>query len=376
MILLVFSVMIAVPPVQAAGQEEFATTPSTNNGTKWRIGLYQGGKYADYSKTLVALVNSLMILGWIETAEIPSAPGDQTKPVWNWLVHEAKSRYIQFVSDAFYSALWDSNIRYDMVPRIIRRLNQTKDIDLMIALGTWAGQDLANSQHNTPVVVFSSSDAVASGIVKSLEDSGFDHVLAHVDPMRHERQLRIFQKFVGFKKLGVAFENTVPGRSIAAIKVIERLAPELGFETVKCFTKDDNVDLVEAEKSVRNCFEELAIKADAIYLTTQNGVNNDSLPELVKIANKHRIPTFSQSGSHEVRRGILLSMSRPGFQPIGMYQAKTIAKILNGAKPRQLTQIFEESPNIAVNLKTVEIIQLYLQADLIGAADEIYRSIK
>jgi hypothetical protein len=36
---------------------------------------------------------------------------------------------------------------------------------------------------------------------------------------------------------------------------------------------------------------------------------------------------------------------------------------------------FKEVPNIAINLKTAEIVGLYLYADVLAAADEIYREI-
>ncbi|MCB1824761.1 MAG: hypothetical protein KDJ54_09400 [Candidatus Competibacteraceae bacterium] len=52
-----------------------------------------------------------------------------------------------------------------------------------------------------------------------------------------------------------------------------------------------------------------------------------------------------------------------------------MAKIFNGAKPRQLNQVFEEGPTIALNLKTAEIIGLYLKAEILAAADEIYQEI-
>ena len=44
--------------------------------------------------------------------------------------------------------------------------------------------------------------------------------------------------------------------------------------------------------------------------------------------------------------------------------------------PRQLKQVFEETPSIAINLKTAEIVGLYLYADILAAADTIYRDIK
>lgn len=145
---------------------------------------------------------------------------------------------------------------------------------------------------------------------------------------------------------------------------------------VKCYTKSDISDTEVASESVIDCFDKLSREVDAIYVTQQGGVNPESIPKLVQIANKYNIPTFSQLGSKEVQQGILFSISRPGFKPAGLFLSATIAQIFNGAKPRQLTQLFEDSPSIAINLKTAEIVGLYLYADILAAADTIYREIK
>jgi len=363
--------------VFAADKGNFSTKPTTNNGQKWRIGYYEGGEYIEYPKNLLAIVKGLMEIGWLETIEIPLQQGEQTKDLWQWLVTNSKSQYLEFVPDAHYTANWDGPTRKNLAAATIERLNTTKDIDLIIAMGTWAGQDLANNNHHTPVLVASTSNPISSNIIKSVEDSGYDHVLARVDPLRYERQVRIFHDIIGFQKLGVAYEDTVPGRSIAALAEIERVAQERGFETVSCLTIDDVPDRTIAEESVKKCFQELGDKGvNAIYATLQNGINTNTIPELVKIANSYRIPTFSQSGSDEVRYGFLMSISTASFKYVGVFYAETIAKIFNGAQPRQLGQLFEDPPKIAINLKTAESIGYDPPVDVLGAADEIYQEIE
>ena len=91
-----------------------------------------------------------MDLGWIETTDIPRDECEYTTVVWNWLATEMKSDYIEFVKDANYSAKWDKDLRAQMTEQIISRLNNQKDIDLMLAFGTWAGKDLAKRQPFNP----------------------------------------------------------------------------------------------------------------------------------------------------------------------------------------------------------------------------------
>ena len=357
---------------------EFSTMPKTNNGKRWRIGYYQGGDYSNYYKYLVGTIKGLMDLGWIEAKEIPEIENEKTDILWYWLSKKTKSDYVEFLMDGYYNASWDKIKRKELSEKIISRLRKKKDINLMLAMGTWAGKDLANDKHQTPTMVLSTSDPVGSGIINSAEDSGRNHVHARVDPYRYERQVRIFHDLVKFKKLGVAYEDTVAGRSYAAIDLIENVAKERNFEVVRCFTQSDIADQDAAGESVRRCFDQLAqSRVDAIYVTVQGGVNPENIPRLVKIANKNRIATFSQFGSKEVKSGMLLSISRSGgFKPAGRFFAATAAQIFNGAKPRQLNQVFEEDQKIAVNLKTAEVIGFYLHADILAAADEIYRGIE
>ncbi|WP_296055645.1 ABC transporter substrate binding protein [uncultured Amphritea sp.] len=366
--------MFVVPYTQAADKVEFTTAPVTNNGERWRIGYFEGGEYTDYQKILIETVKGLMKLGWIEKSEIPEQQGEQTAQFWQWLQHGIRSEYIEFVPDAHYTAQWDETIRSQLTEKIIARLNQNH-LDLMIAMGTWAGKSLANDRHHTATMVLSASDPLSTGIIKSVNDSGYGHIHATLDPNRYDRQVRVFHDIVNFKKLGVAYEDTDNGRSYAALDVIERLSQERGFKIVRCHTLSDISDTARAEASVVDCFRDLASRVDAIYVTVQGGVNGNSIGQLVKIANENRVPTFSQSGSEEVRKGLLLSLSQAGFRYVGEFHASTFVKVFNGALPNQLTQLFEEPPRMAVNLKAAEIVGFNPPLLLLGAADEVYRDI-
>ena len=349
---------------------------TTNDGKKWRIGYYEGGAYINYQQQLTETVKGLMQLGWVETADLPKQSGESTDTLWKWLSTEAKSEYIEFIADAHYTALWEKNTRTEIEDEIVLRLNNDKDIDLMIGMGTWAGKGLANYRHRTNTLVFSTSNPISSGIIKSVEDSGFDHVHVRVDPKRNERQLKVFHEMVGFHKLGVVYEDSIAGRSYAAIDTIEALAKTHDFEIIRCHTKSDISDKKLAEEGVIKCFNQLAKKADAIYVTQQGGVNSRSVPFLVEIANENKIPTFSQSGAGEVSYGVLASLSRAGYKYVGRFHAETIAKVFNGAQPNQLNQLYEEPPKIALNLKTAEIIGFDPPIVLLGATDELFDEIK
>jgi len=357
--------------------DNFSSQPQGDQDQRWRIAYYQGGEYADYYDYLLATIDGMSQLGWIEPISLPDSLGRDSREVWQWLVKHVESTQLEFVGDGYYSAGWDDNARVDIKRQLISRLNHSQDIDMVFAMGTWAGQDLANNLHRVPTVVMSTSDPLRSGILSSLDDSGYEHLFVSYDPGFYPQQIQVFHKLIGFKKLGVPFENTVNGRSYAGMDRIEKASVELGFEVVPCHTQSDIADQKLAEQSVVSCFEQLVQEVDAIFVSVQGGVNARTTPTLVSIANKNAVPTFSQNGEREVRYGYLLSLARrAGVGPEGMFLAQNIGRIINGAKPRDLKQVFEGSSTVVLNMKTAENIGLYINADLLAAADKLYWQIE
>ena len=244
LIMLVFLTGFFFSNVYAAEKKNFPVTPKTNKGKKWRIGYLEGGPYENYPDNLRALVTAFSDLGWTKKIDFPPpADSTDTKNLWAWISQNVKSDYLEFVPDAYWSDNWDKDkLRPANKIAVIERLNRKKDINLMLAMGTWAGQDLANKEHSVPTIVMSTSNPIASNISKSVDDSGYDHLNARVDPTRYERQIRIFYDIFHFKNLGVVLEeNTVEGRTYAAIDNIKKVANELGFKVITCHapTSDD-----------------------------------------------------------------------------------------------------------------------------------------
>jgi ABC-type uncharacterized transport system substrate-binding protein len=378
----VFLILLALGAMPALGQESFhdketvATTPTLHNGKKWRIGYLEGGQYPDYEVILKATVRGLISLGWIEPLQLPAENNPQPGGFWHWLSTNAKSNYLEFADNAYYtSGNFDAAKRSATKAALIERLNQRNDIDLMIAMGTWAGQDLANDKHHVPTIVASTSDPVASKIVKSADDSGFDHLHAKVEPDRYARQLESFQDLIGFRRLGIVYEDSAEGRTFGAVDEVERVAKKRGFEIVRCLAPFSGVPQEVAEKRVAACYAEIAPKVDAIYITVHRGVTLRNLPNILAPINRLKIPTFSMLGSEEVRHGVLMSISQAGYTYVGRFHAETIAKIFNGAKPRNLEQRWIAPSKIALNLKTAEIIGYDPPVDILIASDELFDDI-
>jgi ABC-type uncharacterized transport system substrate-binding protein len=375
-VILAFFLCFVTFSAMAAKDDNLPTTPRDNKGKKWRIGYLQGGDYNSYQQSLGSIVKGLMRLGWIKEAELPKPVNDkEVATLWQWLATEAQSDYLQFVVDARYDAGFNKDKRPQLKEELLQRLNNKKDIDLMLAMGTWAGQDLSGNSHKVPTIVGSTTDPIASGIIKSAEDSGYDQIHAKIDPDRHRLQVRLFHDIFKFTKLGIAYEESKEGRGFSAIDDVYQVAESRKFTVEKCLVPFNGVPQVEAEAGVVNCYKLLAEKVEAIYIVRHPGVNLANMPKILEPLVAKKIPTFTQGLSDEVKHGALLSISLADFSYIGDFYAKTIARIFNGGKPRNLTQVFQNPPKIAINLKTAQMIGYDPSVDIVGAADEIFTEI-
>ncbi len=140
------------------------------DGTKWRIGYYEGGAYNDYVPVTKAALARLAKLGWLPDAAMRCVDGAKdSSGLWACL-SDNPGDYLEFPKDARWSANWEDERRAANRADFIKRARERHDLDLVFALGTWAGQDLASDEHDIPVVVCSTSNAIASGIIKSAED--------------------------------------------------------------------------------------------------------------------------------------------------------------------------------------------------------------
>lgn len=342
--------------------------PILHNGKKWRIAYYEGGAYSEYTDTMRTLLNGLIALKWITDYKLPNLQGEITKPYIKWL-SEHPNPYFEFRLEDCYSANWDDNTRKKNKEHITKKL-QAGSIDLVIAMGTIAGLDLVNNTHSVPVMVMSTSDPIRTGIIKSITDSGFDHVTARVDPTRYSRQLRMFHRIVAFKTLGVVIEGARDDQNYSAMEEVNNISKERGFKVKTCnfFNTSDSC----MDNRCCDCYKKLLEEVDAIYVT---GVlcadtQTKNLAEMFKI---YKIPSFSMFGSKWVKEGILMSISSDsGYDGLSKYNADKFVKILYGFKPRSLNQIFEDPLEIAINVNTAKEIGFKIPTGILKISTEIY----
>ena len=361
----------ATAPAEAQFQTYMTTPVRRPDGAKWRLGYVDSGDYEEYPRTLKVIVKGLQELGWLSVPDIPK--NLDSKQLWNYLTENVSSDYLEFVKDAWWQpGNFDESARPKVREAIMARISTQNDIDLMIAMGTWAGQDMAALGAPIPTIVASVSDAVEAHIVRSAKDSGLDNLHARVAPQRYQRQLRLFHEVIPFRRLGVVYENSEVGRTYGAVNAVTEVSKQLGFEVVPCYAQAAGVAPEAATKNVLDCYRRLAKIIDAAYITVHRGLTKEAVKKVAQILRDARIPSFSMLGAQEVEEGILLSLSGANSAYVGLFYAETIARIFNGAKPRQLKQIWIDPPKLALNLRTARAIGFDPPVEVLLAADEVF----
>lgn len=342
----------------------------------WRVVYVEGGPSLDHQRILQALAGE-----WArrEGADLEGARAKAEEGVpalWNRLAGRLwPGARLSFLPDGYYSAGWDRKKRAANKAALLERLRSRRDVDLILAFGTWAGQDLATDEHEVPVLVLASNDPVESGVAASAEDSGRDHVAVLFDPRRTEHQLAIFHDIFHFRRLGLVYSDTPSGRAYANLADVRKSAARLGFEVVPCLGEVNSPDTAEAAAAQLACHQQLAPQIDAMFLTQNLGLEPGQMGKLLAPFIEAGVPTFSQLGAEEVRLGALLSVAQSDYQEIAVIAARAVEAIRDGQKPRSLPQAYETSFNIAVNLRTAMNIGWDPSWGILAAVDEIYKNV-
>ena len=274
-----------------------------------------------------------------------------TKEYWSWLSKEANPQNFRFLANGFYSFGWDESRRRFLREKIRTRLEEKRDVDLILAFGTPAGYDMAALCSYVPVLVVGVTNAVEAGIAASMWDSGKDNLVTIVEPFHYRRQLEYYHKIFPFKRLGIVYEDTPLGKSMVSLKEIEGSAKDLGFELVRCTTGlYDDSELVT--QHLKACHRQFAKKkVDAVYLTYTAPLTPRQKHKVLEPLLAARIPSFSQATVEDVRYGALLSLRDGGINE-GLFAASLLQKIFEGHKPRSLSQIFQSPMQLVIHLHT------------------------
>lgn len=356
-------------------EETQNTEPSTKkDGGKYRIAYVDYDEYLPASQQLYYILSGLRSMGWITCEEFPfQADTMSTEEMIHALVGMDLGEYIEFCGDAFYYLDYDEE--EEVQKGLYYHAVEKKDIDLVLVFGTSAGKMVKDMNLPIPMVNFSATDPVASGIIESSAGgSGRDNVWAQVEPSMPLRQLKYYHSIKPFDRLGIVVYGD---ETVSGVPDIEQASREVGFELVKYNLQEVNRETEEESeeyyKTVEQKFRELCTEdIDAFFLTV--GLINDleRLPECLSVFYEKKIPVYVMDDTNTVKNGALLIISTYDFENVGYFIADAMAQILNGAVAGDLPCVYTSSPYICLNYDVAKQISYPLDIKFLMACDEIY----
>jgi ABC-type uncharacterized transport system substrate-binding protein len=340
----------------------------------FRVAYLEGEPYVNYAGSLSGLVFGLSESGFTEPLDGSGFQegSDDAEKIWHWLKDHSGDR-IEFVQDEFYQLIFMSE---EEKAELARHMNEDGAVDLILVMGTAAAKFVKENHIRTDMMVISVTNAYKSGIVSGIEYSGIDNIWAHISPDRYYNQLNVFYDLFRFKKLGIVYMNSETGRNEAAYEDIKRFAENKGVELVEvpvdADTAADGPELFE-EKMIQG-YHSLGGKADAVYMTNSNRTP-ERVPEYLAPLYERHIPVFSQTGRSDVENGATMTVVRYSFQEIGSFCADRLVGIMEGKRPGELEQAYDESQAICFNIAAAEQAGLKLPFRALLSADTIYTRI-
>lgn len=343
-------------------------------GGKYRIAYVDYDDYLPAREQLYYILSGLKSMGWITCEGFPFQENNMsTEEMIHALAEMDLGEYIEFCEDAFYYLDYDGEeaVQEGLYYHAVEK----KDIDLILVFGTSAGKLVKDMNLPIPMVDFSATDPVASGIIdSSAEGSGRDNVWAQVEPSMPLRQLKYYHSIKPFDRLGIVVYGD---ETVSGVPDIEKAAREVGFELVKYdfpeVSRETEEELEKYYKTVQQKFRELCMEdIDAFFLTV--GLINDleRLPECLSVFYEKKIPVYVMDDINTVKNGALLIISTYDFENVGYFIADAMAQILNGAVAGNLPCVYTSSPYICLNYEVAKQISYPLDIKFLMACDEIY----
>jgi putative ABC transport system substrate-binding protein len=251
----------------------------------------------------------------------------------------------------------------DRLPELAGELARLKP-DAVFTAGTPAIFALKDATQTIPIVFFSTSDPIGTGIVASLAHpggniTGISVLATDLWPKRLELLKEIFPKL---SKVAMVWNKGNAGMALEA-KATEQVALPLGI------TVQDRG--VTEPKEIDTVFALMTIDQPDGFLALMDPVLNSYQRRILDFIAQHRLPAIFENRTW-VEAGGLMSYGAD-YADAHRRAATLMDKILKGAKPADLPIEQPTKFELVINLKTAKQIGLTIPPNVLVRADRVIR---
>ena len=254
--------------------------------------------------------------------------------------------------------------KLDRAPALVAELLQLK-VDVLVVTFLPASRAAREATKTIPIVVVTSVDPVATGLVDSLARPGGNITgLTTLTKDLSGKRLELFKETVPvISRVGVLWDSNAEAPAIS-LKEYEEAARALNIPLQSLAVRGPNPDIDGAFQAAAKG------RANALIMIS-SPVLSRYAKRIPDLAIKNRLPsTYERSGY--VETGGLMSYAANDadqFRRAAVY----VDKILKGAKPADLPVEQPTKFEFVINLKTAKQIGLTIPPNVLARADKVIR---
>jgi putative ABC transport system substrate-binding protein len=233
--------------------------------------------------------------------------------------------------------------------------------NVIVADATGAVRAAMQATSTIPIVMASSADAVATGLVSNLgrpgkNVTGITILLAETSTKR----LQLLKEAVpSVSRVAVLWDPALPWHP-PMLKRIEAAAPSLRIQPIAIS--------VRSRDDFGDAFTEIArARVDALFVSET--MTATARRQIVDFAARNRQPAMFMNRDY-VTAGGLMSYA-PDFSEAFRHAAQYVDKILKGAKPADLPVEQPTKFELVINLKTAKALGVTIPPSLLLRADQV-----
>jgi putative tryptophan/tyrosine transport system substrate-binding protein len=258
--------------------------------------------------------------------------------------------------------------KLDRIPSVVAELVQVK-VDVLV-LGNFRAIRAAKQATKTiPIVMVTTQDPVATGIIESLARpganiTGLTRLTRDLSGKRLEMLKEVLPTLSRIAILWNAREDAETSGSAIALKEYEAAAPALKLQL-------ESLDVRGANPDFEGAFQAAAKARARALVTIHNALILRYPKQIADLAIKTRLPSIFE-GNEYVEAGGLMSYSADSAERYRR-AAVYVDRILKGAKPADLPVEQPTRFELVVNLKTAKQIGLTIPPTVLSRADKVIR---
>jgi len=251
----------------------------------------------------------------------------------------------------------------ERLPELARELVLLK-VDAIFTAGTPAIFALREATKTIPIVFFSTSDPIGTGVVASLAHpggniTGISVLASDLWPKRLELLKEIFPKL---SRVAMVWNKGNAGMALEA-KATQDVAGPLGVTLQDRGVKDPN--------ELEVIFGVVSKDRPDGFLALMDPVLNSYQKQILDFLAKNRLPAMFENRNW-VEAGGLISYG-PSYPDLFRRAAIQMDKILKGARPADIPVEQPTKFEMVINLKTAQQIGLTIPPNVLARADKVIK---